>query len=132
MYESYNFQKNYLVRLLRFLTSFCVIISILYAAVVIAISSMEYRNNAMEISIKKILGYSVFERNRRSIINILVIDIVVYFLICVITAIVNVRFLTVCFLTGAVVIFVEMIILLVNILKIEKENVYKVLKGGCL
>ena len=132
VYESYNFQKNFLVRLLRFLTSFCVIISILYVAVVIAISSMEYRNNAMEISIKKILGYSVFERNRRSIIIISVIDIVVYFLICFITAIVNVRFLTVCFLTGIVVIFAEKLILLVNILKIERVNVYKVLKGGCL
>ena len=132
VYESYNFQKNFLVRLLRFLTSFCVIIAILYVAVIIAVSSMEYRNNAMEISIKKILGYSVFERNRRSIIIISVIDIVVYLLICIITAIVNMRFLAVCILTGAVVILVEMIILFVNILKIERENVYKVLKGGCL
>ena len=131
-YESYNFSKNFIVNLLRFLTSFCVIISVLYIAIIIAISQMEYRNNAMEISIKKILGYSLFERNKRSMFLVLLIDIVVFFLICLIIAVLNVKFLPACLLTGAFAIFAEMIILLVNTLRIERENVHKVLKGGCL
>lgn len=108
------------------------VVFILDVMVIISISSMEYRMHSMEISIKKILGYGVIERNKRIILYNLFADLIVIVVMCILGVTAKIISLKICIPIGIFIIIVEMFVLACNIIKVENENTYKVLKGGCL
>ena len=132
MYEEYSFQKSFFVRLIRFLSSLCIVVFVLDVTIMICISSMNYRLHSMEISVQKVLGYSMYERNKGMILYNLISDIVLLFVMCILGAVTGIFSPFICILIGSAILLVEMVVMTWNIIKVERENTYKVLKGGCL
>lgn len=132
VYDAYRYNHNFIVKLLSFLSSLCIMVLALNVAIIIAANTMEYRTNALEISLKKVLGYSLFERHKKLIAVNLTMDVVTTVVLAVLGFFTGGLNIWVCVLTGSAVTVLELLIICGNILMIEKENVQKALKGGSL
>lgn len=130
--EYYTYQKNFIVKLVSFLSSLCVIVLLLDVAIVISISSMEYRIHSLEISLKKISGYSIFDRNKKLFVASLLSDSLIITALSILGLITDIYSAGLCGIIGVLLIAFETLILCGNITKVEKENIHKILKGGCL
>ncbi len=130
--EDYEYSHNFLVRLIGFISSLCILVLILDIAVIISEVKMEFRLSSMDISLKKVLGYSFFERHRSFITVNLIENIAVIALICVVSLFISGSSVPVALATGALLTIVEFAIIFANILWVENTNISKSLKGGCL
>ena len=115
--ELWNQYKSNLVRgvlLNSVLSAFLLVLNVMLISVIVKI---EYLVHSKEIALKKILGYSVLQRN-----------IAILFL--------NVFAVSIAFITGAIVsltiLFVNSILILTNMTAAEKHNTAHILKGGSL
>lgn len=130
--DQYNYNHTFLVKLLAFLSSLCVVIIFLDIAIILAVSQLEFRRNAMKISLMKILGYGIFNRHK-SFLSLIIIENLVIFTGFLILSLISKRIDTeITILVSALVILIEFIIIIFNIIRIERTNVQKALKGGCL
>ena len=130
--DQYNYNHTFFVKLLAFLSSLCVVIIFLDIAIILAVSQLEFRRNAMKISLMKILGYGIFNRHK-SFLSLILIENLVIFTGFLILSLISKRIDTrITILVSALVILIEFIIIIFNIIRIERTNVQKALKGGCL
>ena len=130
--DQYNYNHTFLVKLLAFLSSLCVVIIFLDIAIILAVSQLELRRNAMKISLMKILGYGIFNRHK-SFLRLILVENLVVFAGFLILSLISKRIDTsITILVSALVILIEFIIFIFNIIRIERTNVQKSLKGGCL
>lgn len=132
VYDSYEYQKSFIRKLISFLSSLCVVVFILDIAVVFSITSLEYKTHSMEISIAKVLGYSLYERNKKIILYNVISDGIILSVMCVVGLITKIFNTKICMAVGILVLLIEMFIMIFNIIKVENQNIYKILKGGCL
>ena len=130
--DQYAYNHSFLVKLISFLSSLCIVVLLLDIAIIFAISRLEFRNNAMSISLKKILGYSLFDRHKALLRAITIENVVLLIGMVIMTAFSTRVSLKTCLIVCAVVMAAEYLIILSNILRTEKTNVQKSLKGGCL
>lgn len=130
--DLYEYHASVIKRGITFLSSLCSIMVILQLMLIVSINKMEYRFNAMELALKKVLGYGILRKNRRIIFG------TILFYIPVIGIIGLVGFVTGIFpplnsvIIGIMMMFMELLVILVNIIKIENCSVHKILKGGSL
>ncbi len=130
--DQYAYSHSFLVKLISFLSSLCIVVLILNIAIIFAISRLEFRNNALRISLMKILGYSLKDRHKALLTTITIQNIILLIGTVIMTAFSSRIDYKICFTVCAVVMAAEYIIIFSNILKTEKTNVQKSLKGGCL
>ena len=130
--DQYAYNHSFLVKLISFLSSLCIVVLLLDIAIIFAISRLEFRNNALRISLKKILGYSLFDRHKTLLGAITIENIVLMIGTVIMTAFSDRISLKICFIVCAVVMIAEYLIIFSNVLRTEKTNVQKSLKGGCL
>ena len=130
--DQYAYSHSFLVKLISFLSSLCIVVLILNIAIIFAISRLEFRNNALRISLMKILGYSLKDRHKTLITTITIQNIILLVGTAIMTAFSSRIDFKICFTVCAVVMAAEYIIIFSNILRTEKTNVQKSLKGGCL
>ena len=88
--------------------------------------------NAMEISLKKVLGYRFYEMHKRFISVNLLENIAVVILICIVSLFISNASVGIALLVGALLTIIEMAIIFTNVMWVEKTNISKSLKGGCL
>ena len=113
-------------------SSLCVLVLLLDIAIIISEVKMEFRLNAMEISLKKVLGYRFYERHKRFISVNLLENIAVVILICIVSLFISNASVGIALLVGALLTIIEMAIIFTNVMWVEKTNISKSLKGGCL
>ena len=130
--EDYTYSHSFLVKLIGFISSLCVLVLLLDIAIIISEVKMEFRLNAMEISLKKVLGYRFYERHKRFISVNLLENIAVVILICIVSIFISNASVGIALLIGALLTIIEMAIIFTNIMWVEKTNISKSLKGGCL
>ena len=130
--EDYIYSHSFLVKLIGFISSLCVLVLLLDIAIIISEVKMEFRLNAMEISLKKVLGYRFYERHKRFISVNLLENIAVVILICIVSIFISNASVGIALLIGALLTIIEMAIIFTNIMWVEKTNISKSLKGGCL
>ena len=130
--EDYIYSHSFLVKLISFISSLCVLVLLLDIAIIISEVKMEFRLNAMEISLKKVLGYSFYERHKRFISVNLLENIAVVILICIVSIFISNASVGIALLIGSLLTIIEMAIIFTNIMWVEKTNISKSLKGGCL
>lgn len=130
--ERFEYYNAFLKKGISFCSSIAVFMFLLQMILVYIVVLLEYKNNALEWSLKKILGYSFWQRYRGIWLKSMIIGIGAA------SAGTLVGFLTGLYrpldgmLQGSIIIFAELIMDLWFIVKNEKENTMKVLKGGCL
>jgi hypothetical protein len=130
--EDYTYSHSFLVKLIGFISSLCVLVLLLDIAIIISEVKMEFRLNAMEISLKKVLGYRFYERHKRFISVNLLENIAVVILICIVSIFISNASVGIALLIGSLLTIIEMAIIFTNIMWVEKTNISKSLKGGCL
>lgn len=130
--EDYAYCHSFLVKLISFVSSLCVLVLLLDLAVILSEVKLEFRLHAMEISLRKVLGYSFYERHKGFLIVHLAENIAVTILICVATLFLSSASAPIALLIGILLTIAELTIIFANILWVEQANVSKSLKGGCL
>lgn len=124
--------KSSLLRIVLLNSIISAFLLILEMIIITTILQLEYMVNAKELSIKKILGYSIFKKNRTVfLLNFLgatvsIISMIIFSLMFKITKIPMVLSV------GLALTTIEAILIIVNIFKLEKTNIPKILKGGSL
>ncbi|SET56452.1 DUF1430 domain-containing protein [[Clostridium] polysaccharolyticum] len=108
------------------------LVLLLDIAVIVATNKMEYRTHALEISLKKVLGYSLFERHKKLILRNIFTDVVTISMLGIASLFMSHLSMLICIITGLVITGIELAIILKNIILVEKQNIQKALKGGCL
>lgn len=130
--DKYNYYRNQMLRTMIInviVSGFVIILNLMLISVIIR---LEYISNADELAIKKIIGYSIFERNRKifglsglsTMIGIAaLLGLNLYFNIM--------SHITLCAL-GLIIMIIEWAVIGVLIIRIEKTDVVKILKGGVI
>lgn len=130
--EDYNYSHNFLVKLISFISSLCILVLLLDIAVIVSEVKMEFRMKSMEISLKKVLGYTFYERHKRFIITNLIENIVVILAVCIVSLFLSNTGFILALMIGILLTLIEFAIIIANIIWVEKTNISKSLKGGCL
>ncbi|MFT8323543.1 MAG: DUF1430 domain-containing protein, partial [Bacillus sp. (in: firmicutes)] len=98
--------------------------------IVMTILKVEYTFNAKELLLKKLLGRSLFERNKK-IINLSIGACLLSILISIVISVfIKNPFINYLTLGGIIILLFDCLILYVNITRLEQKNIIKVLKGG--
>lgn len=116
-----------------------IISSVLFALVLLLelmiiglILRLEYEINAIELSIKKILGYTIWEKNKKIIIITLLATISSILIALIINFIFSISQAAYLLFGGLIILIIEVIFIVANITKIENSKIQKILKGGSL
>lgn len=130
--EQYLYNHAFFVKFLGFLSSLCGVVLLLDIMIILAVIRLEFRQNAMRISLMKILGYSLFERHKMLLLVVMIENIVVL-IGMLIYSLMSVKIsIWVCISISALISIIEFMIIILNIIHVEKSSVQKALKGGCL
>ncbi|PWA11940.1 hypothetical protein DCC39_08370 [Pueribacillus theae] len=107
------------------------VLIMLESMIIRTIISYEYRVSAMEIALKKVLGYKLFERHKKILLTTLIFGIISVLAATLIFYFIGEAF-TYILLAGICMLVIEMVIVCFYINKTDKMNIQKILKGGTL
>lgn len=130
--DSFDYHWNFIKRTMLLSIFLGVMILILEYAVIRYVIRLEYEANAIELSVKKILGYSKLEKNRKLFIITSITFLISMIAAIVICSVIQRASAVDVMLSGAILLLLEMLTIIQNINKIEQTNVPKILKGGSL
>lgn len=130
--DRYKTEYQGIVRLAKFLSSFCFVVVMLTIVLNILIVQMSYKINAKELAIKKIMGYGIFEKNSSLIFKVLIWDTVIMVLALVFGKINALFDIKIGIIVMLGMICTDIIIVLMNLLVNERRNLVSVIKRGIL
>lgn len=130
--ERFRYYNAFLKQGISFCSSIAVFMFLLQMILVYVVVLLEYKNNALEISLKKILGYGFWQRCRFFLLKSMIAGTGAALTGMLIGSLTGLYRPLNGLLQGMVIILVEMVMDFCFVLKNEKENTMKVLKGGCL
>jgi hypothetical protein len=121
-----------IIRVLLLNLIICIFMMILEVIIIMTIIKLEYMINAKELAIKKILGYSIIKKNGFLFLTnflsagVAVISVLIY------SSMYNVVSIPLIVLSTFGLVISEMILIIFYIIKTEKTQATKILKGGTL
>ena len=130
--DRFRYYNNLLRQGISFCSSVAVFILFLQIILTVTVVIMEYRNNAMESALKKVLGYSLPRRCAKILLFTVISNGLVTTAAVVVGMVLELYRPQAALAVGAVLLALEFGIELSNILRMEKDNTLKTLKGGCL
>jgi hypothetical protein len=113
----------------------CILSALIIALEMIVISTIikiEYSVNAMELAIKKVLGYSIWQRNKKIFIITFSVIVAGIAAALVVNAKFNISQALFVIAGGVVMAVLESIVILYFVRKMEHVRIQKILKGGAL
>ncbi|WP_243122771.1 DUF1430 domain-containing protein [Haloimpatiens lingqiaonensis] len=130
--EKYENMWKIAKRILYINLVFSILVLLLEIIVINWIIKMEYKINAIELSIKKIVGYSILEKNRKIIIMTVITTTMSILTAIILNIIMKTQKAYYLALGGVVILIFEVLIIIFNIQKVENCEIQKILKGGNL
>lgn len=124
--------KSSLLRIVLLNSIISIFLLLLEMVIIVTIIKLEYMVNAKELSIKKILGYSVFSKNQTIFLLNLFGAIISIVTMIIVSLMFGVTKVSIVLLVGATLTAIEAGLIIFNILKLEKTSIPKILKGGSL
>ncbi len=100
--------------------------------IISVILRLEYSVNAIELSVKKLMGYTVLKKNMPIINTVLYTGVIATTFLVVLVLMYNIAKPWMIISAGLLMIVTQVLALEINIAGIEKKNVSKILKGGAL
>ncbi|WP_138225852.1 DUF1430 domain-containing protein [Paenibacillus algicola] len=128
--DKFNNQWNAAKKILYINLVFSLLVLILEFMIILSLIKLEYEANAIELSVKKVLGFSVWEKHRKMILITLITTILGTASAAAITMLMNYHLVGYLAAAGAVIMMLELIVIFSNIKRIEKANIQRILKGG--
>jgi len=111
---------------------FSVLVLLLEIIIINSIIILEYKVNAIELSIKKVLGYSILQKNRKIIMMTVITTISSTLIAIIVNIIMKTQIGHYLALGGLIILILELSVITFNINRIEKSKIQKILKGGNL
>lgn len=111
---------------------FSVLVLLLEIIIINSIIILEYKVNAIELSIKKVLGYSILQKNRKIIMMTIITTISSMLIAIIVNIVMKTQVGYYLALGGLIILILEVSVIIFNINRIEKSNIQKILKGGNL
>lgn len=108
------------------------LILVIYVSVTYTILNAEYQVNAMEFAVKKIHGYSIFQKNRKSFIEIGAVGIINFIISVLYVRFNNYEYPEIAVIVPVCIIIFNLITVTAFITKIESQKLVKIIKGGAL
>ncbi len=130
--QFYKYQHSLWKRVLRFLTSLCIVVMFMNLCITYFICNLEYRIHGMEHALKRIHGYSIYGRNDRQFIQLNIISIISCLIVILLGALFHLYSVASCIFVSMAIVLLENLVMLGFVVKIEKQEIKKILKGGCL
>ncbi|WP_058953091.1 DUF1430 domain-containing protein [Clostridium tyrobutyricum] len=129
-----KYEKMWIIskRILYINLVFSILILLLEIIIINSIITLEYKVNAVELSIKKILGYSILQKNRKIIMMTVITTAASILTAFVINMIMKTEKGYYLAFGGISILILELVIITFYIYKIENSQVQKILKGGSL
>ncbi|MFY7750395.1 MAG: DUF1430 domain-containing protein [Exiguobacterium acetylicum] len=119
-------------RLMNMNLIFVVLILSLELLVIWTVLRLEYQVNAIELSVQKVMGYSIWQKNRRLIVSTMGITLVSTLAVALTAYILEFSSPGLLLAGGGLLLVAEGVLLIWLIRKIERANVQRILKGGNL
>lgn len=110
-------------------SAFLMVLELLIISVII---KLEYKVSTTELAVKKVLGYSIFEKNKHIFLLNTYATVIAVTACTVLCLMYKFAAWYTAIAVGASVLLFEYILIAVLINRFEKQNVAKILKGGCL
>ena len=105
---------------------------IIELGIIATIVRLEYSVNAIELAVKKVMGYSVWKRHKAILLNIILSAIIAVVLLLCMGILFELEEPYLIVLSGVCLMMVELVMTFIFIRKFEKVNIVKILKGGAL
>ncbi|QZY86415.1 DUF1430 domain-containing protein [Exiguobacterium acetylicum] len=119
-------------RLMNMNLIFVILILSLELLVIWTVLRLEYQVNAIELSVQKVMGYSIWKKNRRLIVSTMGITLVSTLAVALTAYILEFSSPGLLLAGGGLLLVAEGVLLIWLIRKIERANVQRILKGGNL
>lgn len=130
--DSYNKNWNNAKRVLYINLIFTILVLILEFIVITSIIKLEYEVNSIELSIKKVLGYSMLEKNKKIILITFITTIISIISTLIAASVLHLDETLYLAVGGIVILVLELVVIGFYIYKIERSKIQKILKGGNL
>ena len=130
--EQYQYKLSVAEKGIFINTFLVVLFFILSLSITILTLRLDYNLNAAEIAVKKIMGYTLFQRQKKLLLGSFLCSMLSIGATVLYAYIFKSSLIIFVLLSGISFIFVDLILILVLIKKIEKEQITKILKGGAL
>lgn len=132
VFENYMYHWNILKRSMYISVVLSLLILCLEYIVIKYIIKLEYEANAIELSIKKVLGYSLWQKNGKILILTLITSLTSISIACIMGIFFKISETKFIIVGGLLITVLELTAILSSIKKLEKTNIQKILKGGSL
>ncbi len=126
---SYQSVLNRALLLNTVISAFLLLLELFIISVII---KSEYKVSTTELAIKKVLGYSVFRKNKQIFLLNTYATLIAVTACVVLSLMYKLSVWYIVIAVGASVLCLEYVIIAVLITRFEKQNIAKILKGGCL
>ena len=111
---------------------FSTLVLLLELIIINSIIRLEYKINAIELSIKKVIGYSILEKNKKIIIMVVITTILSTLISVIVSLIMKFEYAYYLAFGGVIILILELFVIMFYINKVETSEILKILKGGNL
>lgn len=132
VWESYEYEWYVIKQSFTFFSMLAILFYIIEMIIINYIIKMEYDINASELAIKKVMGYSIWEKNKKLLIISIGSSVLALLGAVGVAYIMDISGIIYIILGGSILLISEVILIVRNIRKIEKGSIQKILKGGAL
>ena len=132
VWDIYQYNMLKVSKLIILNTILLVLIIFLEELINIVILRMEYQIHALEHATQKILGYTIFERNQKIIMGTLLANGISIITAIVLSVVLHYGHILFILLGNFIFLICDILLIYRFICHYEKQNLVKILKGGCL
>lgn len=129
-WDKYNFMWQLAKRLLIMNLVFTLLVLSLELIIIGMILKLEYQVNAIELSIKKVMGYNILAKNRLILLLTIITTLLSVVAITLISYFFEIGNPFTLIIGGGCLLLLELIVIILSIRRIERANVQRILKGG--
>lgn len=131
-YEKYKSDFRIYITLIIVSLILLILMIIYYILIIALLIRFEYDLKAKELALKKVLGYSILRKNKKMFIQSFVVFIIILVTETIFAFVTKSISIPVVILQCTILFMLDISLLAVNIKKIEKKQLVKILKGGAL
>jgi hypothetical protein len=130
--DQYQYRWGVLRKTLFINTLLCILLICLNVLITIVTTRLNYSINAVELALKKIVGYTVFERQQKLLIGAIIGFLIGCTVAIIIGAMLDFNSVAYVIIVSLLFFAVDLAVIIKAINKTEKECIQKILKGGAL
>jgi len=128
--EKFEHNWKLIKRILIMNFIFSILVLLLEGMIIHTIIKLEYEVNAIEHALKKVFGYSLFQKNRKMILITFVTSLLSIITAATCAIVLNLGSIGYMIVGGIIILILELLLISFNIRRVENAKIQTILKGG--